>query len=83
MEHKSLRRVVIGIIALVIGITLGRCMPTPNGLIPSNDTKKIENGVIRQYIDEDAGVACWVYDSGESGGISCLPINQTQLPQEP
>ncbi len=32
-----------------------------------------------RFIDEEAGVVCWVYKAGYAGGISCLSIEQTRL----
>lgn len=32
---------------------------------------------VHRYVDEEAGVVCWVY----MDGIDCLPIEQTRLEQ--
>ena len=34
--------------------------------------------VIR-FIDEEAGVVCWLYRADRSAGLSCLPLSQTKL----
>jgi len=33
-------------------------------------------GTVRRVVDQEAGVACWVY---ARAGISCLPLSQTTL----
>ncbi len=34
---------------------------------------------LHRIIDEDAGVVCWVAAHYRSGGISCLPLSDTNL----
>ncbi len=34
---------------------------------------------IGRYVDEEAGVVCWIYNGYEKGGIDCLPIADTRL----
>ena len=33
---------------------------------------------VSRFIDEEAGVVCWVYAGGRAG-IGCLPLSQTRL----
>ena len=35
-----------------------------------------------RFIDHQAGVVCWVYANYGKGGISCLPLIETRLPNE-
>ena len=34
---------------------------------------------ITRYVDEPAGVVCWVFIQEGKGGISCLPISETKM----
>lgn len=39
-------------------------------------------GYIDRFIDSEAGVVCWMFTLGGGvgqGGMSCLPLDQTQL----
>jgi hypothetical protein len=36
---------------------------------------------ISRFVDDEAGVVCWVYLELNAGGISCLPISDTKLTQ--
>ena len=38
---------------------------------------------VSRFVDLDAGVVCWIYEGNERGGISCLPIDQTRLREQP
>ena len=37
------------------------------------------NTGVNRFVDDEAGVACWVYAAYNKGGISCLPIGETRL----
>jgi hypothetical protein len=37
-------------------------------------------GVEKAVMEED-GVVCYIFDQGNGGGISCLPVNQTEVAQ--
>jgi hypothetical protein len=37
---------------------------------------------IGRFEDKDAGVVCWVIAEYSGGGISCLPLDQTNLSKE-
>lgn len=47
---------------------------------------KIKSGsyanYIERFIDSEAGVVCWVVVEFRGGGISCLPLDQTNLSKE-
>jgi hypothetical protein len=34
---------------------------------------------VERYIDEEAGVVCWVVRGTDGGGIDCLPLDDTRL----
>jgi len=38
----------------------------------------IGNNIYR-YVDNEAGVVCWIWNGYEKGGIHCLPISETKL----
>jgi hypothetical protein len=60
------------ILMIFVGImTIFSPMPKDNLNLP--DTKR--------YIDQEAGVVCWIYSPGTGGGgISCLSLKDTLLP---
>ncbi len=72
-------KVVTAIILLMVAVliviflsSLAKTYNTPEGEIIT------ENRYIqKRYIDQDAGVVCYLF----SNGISCLPISQTELEQ--
>lgn len=41
---------------------------------PIYDSHRVE-----RYVDEEAGVVCWVYTAPLRGGIYCIPIEETKL----
>lgn len=56
--------------------------------VPFPDIKKVTplQGItyaygVNRFVDNEAGVVCWIYSGGNQGGISCLPINETLLSQ--
>ena len=60
---------IVGAVLLITTIVLTGCV-TP--------TEKADSLTTR-YVDEEAGVVCWVYTAFHGGGISCLPISETKL----
>lgn len=68
-----------GILIIMILIFTGSCVPPPKaGVVgETNVTTRVE-----RFIDKEAGAVCWVYrPAWEAGGISCLPLDQTNLSQ--
>lgn len=55
------------IMIVLMSLMLSGCMPEPG--FP--DTKVVYGS---RFIDEEAGVVCYIYS-----GISCLPISETLL----
>lgn len=49
--------------------------------LPDEGKKTLDNSAVTRFTDDEAGVVCWVYQDFNRGGISCLPINDTKLPQ--
>lgn len=65
-----MKRVIL-VLALALVLIVG-CAPA----MP-DDVELVSNNIpIRRYVDEEAGVVCWMY---YSNGISCLPVDQTKL----
>lgn len=73
------------VIAILLFMLTG--CAAPSGDAPRDDTgfRQIGgsalSGVYRT-VDEQAGVACWVFSSVEKGGIACMPISETKLGRE-
>lgn len=64
-------------------VVLGGCVPAVDGSgnpLPRSAPVSASLNVQR-VVDEEAGVACWVWTSAlyETGGISCLPLSETDL----
>lgn len=68
---------VIAAVVVTAIASLAGCMPLdPNG------TQSTTSMYVARHIDSEAGVVCWAYNwGGKVGGISCLPIKDTELSQ--
>jgi hypothetical protein len=80
MMKKSL--LFIAIVALI----LCSCCPDERQgyteVVPDTTlTFSLHWGDVERFVDEEAGVVCWIYTSNRStkGSISCLSIEQTRL----
>ncbi len=63
----------MGAVLIVIFLSsLSKTYNTPVGEITTESSY-----IKKRYIDQDAGVVCYLF----SQGISCLPISQTELEQ--
>ena len=69
-----MKRLVVLVVMILI---LTSCVPEG---VTVEQPDIIKSNVTR-FIDEEAGVVCWEYDGYRSGGISCLPIDETKLGQ--
>jgi hypothetical protein len=47
-------------------------------MVDRGSGEKVDRNFER-YIDREAGVVCWKVSITDSGGISCLPIDKTNL----
>lgn len=61
------------IVAVLVLLGLVSCAPG-RATAASSSLVRVE-----RHIDQEAGVACWVYIGVYQGGITCLPLEQTQL----
>lgn len=81
LAHRYSLTIVVAaflLLAIFAMVPLAGC--APHVIVP------VEPGVnsghnISRYVDAEAGVVCWVYNPGQAGGISCLPIAETRLDQ--
>ena len=64
---------------LVIALLLVSC----ESLNPDEPERIAVGSDITRFIDEEAGVVCWIYTGYNKGGISCLPIKDTALGDRP
>ena len=65
--------IILILLLIVIPIMIVGCLST------NTETKEYTMSRVTKFIDEESNVTCWVYNSYNSGGISCLPnqyINQ-------
>lgn len=72
MEEATMKRLLLGLLLLLVACG------------PAGEPQKQVNGGsvghgISRYVDNEAGVVCWVYDGFKSAGIDCLPIGETGL----
>ncbi|KTG11646.1 hypothetical protein AUR64_00180 [Haloprofundus marisrubri] len=37
------------------------------------------NGTLKRVVDEDAGVVIYAYTNGNAGGVTSVPLSQTEL----
>ncbi len=68
-------------VLVVVILVLVACAPQP---IIDGTTKLVgSKTTVSRYIDEPAGIVCWIFSGYDGkGGISCLPIDQTLLGKE-
>lgn len=73
--------------ALVVGsLLLSGCVieerPTRSErAISGADNGKPISDRVGRVVDTEAGVVCYIYEYYDTGGISCLPLSETQLDQ--
>ena len=66
---------ILGLSVVVLWLVTG-CQPK---VIESRSPSVNLGYAISRYVDEEAGVVCWVYGVTSGGGLSCLPIADTRL----
>ena len=70
------------LVATVLFVALVGC--APRGAVPEHaateslECTRWDTGVAR-CVDKEAGVVCWYDTQCSRGGMSCLPIEQTNL----
>ena len=64
----------IMILFLICVLLCGGCTPVVDEPVRVDLT-----GSIQRFYDHEAGVVCWIYNSYNRSGISCLPMDQTNL----
>lgn len=60
---------------LAVLLLLAGCGSPPGSSVDGKSLGRIQGAGISRFIDDEAGVVCWVYYYG----ISCLSISQTRL----
>ena len=66
---------ILGLSVVVLWLVTG-CQPK---VIESRSPSMNPGYGISRYVDQEAGVVCWVWAGGHAGGLSCLPIADTRL----
>lgn len=80
MKTKTVRNLLI---LLVLMVLLAGCVtdntPRATNIRTNNNSIVVvyedNNGMVYRFIDAEAGVACWVLDIYQGGGLSCLPLS--------
>ena len=70
------------IVLFVVGLffVISGCSSALSDEVPTTNLDSSTAPYIGRYIDDEAGVVCWLWDSGGyKGGLSCLPIADTKL----
>lgn len=70
-------RILLGALLLMLVLIVSCAAPVQRDYSESPRVQTSDSSVVL-WIDREAGVACWIY---VSYGISCLPLDQTALPQ--
>lgn len=70
-----MKKLILVLMFLLIGC--GPADPPSKNPVFSAETE-VRYGVVR-FIDEEAGVVCWLSDVYYGNDISCLPISETLL----
>ena len=65
-----------GRIIIFLLLFVGACAGAPQAVDPLPEMTRISQLPVQRFIDEKAGVVCWLY---EGYGISCLDIDVTDL----
>lgn len=70
-------------LVLIALVLLAGCL---GGGTPSDEAQREDvSDHVERFVDNDAGVVCWIYSDGsvapegQAGGISCIPLEQTDL----
>lgn len=69
---------ILVLLILLIATNCGAAPPTPEGAERLLEYPRQTDGWSR-FVDDEAGVVCWWYKSGYGGGLSCLPLSETNL----
>lgn len=74
----------IVILFLVLAVLVAGCTPAAQATDLEKENLKliVDGGLGRgtyRLTDEEAGVVCYVFMGYQRGGISCLPISETNL----
>lgn len=65
-----MKKLVLLIVVFVVALGLSSC---------GSPTGEYTGTSVERYIDNEAGVVCWVYTAPYRGGLDCMPLNETLL----
>ncbi|QCJ46755.1 MULTISPECIES: hypothetical protein [Haloprofundus] len=51
----------------------------PQWWVSANPRDDQFNGTLKRVVDEDAGVVIYAYTNGNAGGVTAVPLSQTEL----
>ena len=71
-------RIMLGMLLLVLVLLAACAVPRLQSQEDADSARRIEtsDSSVDRWVDREAGVVCWIY---LFYGISCLPIEQTDL----
>ena len=63
----KINRIILILLLIVVFVMAFGCAAT------NPETEDYVVSRVTKFVDRESNVTCWVYDSYNSGGISCLP----------
>lgn len=79
MKRFLMALIVVSMVALS-GCTFVESDDTQPEATENTDTRSgIEGEGVERVVDEEAGVVCYKFTGYNKGGISCVPLNETDL----
>jgi hypothetical protein len=70
---------IVGALLVCMMILVSGCEVTTSGSGNKTVQQQTSHPWIERWYDEEAGVVCWMWPRPYGVGLSCLPIEQTQL----
>lgn len=70
----SRRQFILVLLIASLGIGMVGCISQD-----TEDARPELPSTVTRFVDEEAGVVCWMQTRVYSGGIGCLPLSETNL----
>lgn len=67
------------LVLLLVCLISAACLASPTEVQVVGEDDLPIGMTVHRYVDDEAGVACWVFLGVNKGGIDCLPHSQTNL----
>lgn len=83
MDDSNAIKGSLAVIALVLLAGLSGCLAGGDQGSAQGEAEQSAQGnvddEVDRFVDEEAGVVCYKYHGFEKGGLSCVPIEETNL----